>query len=246
MKIASTKNEMPSSAKRDPEDLAEAGHELRPQQAELERQDRAGHDADGEQRHRHLRPALGQRLVGRVAGAQVEALDEQRSSPGRRSRSTRSGCARPARAPASGAPRAGPGARRPARARRYCSRRSDERSPASPCFGYDLRYAHGEYVMSGGRTITSLPSTVVRLETDDGLRGYGRDVPARPGLPAGARRRRAGGAARARAGAARRRPAQPQRGQRRHGRRAARATATPRRRSTSPAGTCSARPRGCR
>ena len=29
--------------------------------------------------------------------------------------------------------------------------------------GYDLRYAHGAYVMSGGRTITSLPSTVVEL-----------------------------------------------------------------------------------
>ena len=44
-------------------------------------------------------------------------------------------------------------------------------------FGYDLRYAHGEYVMSGGRTITSLPSTVVKLETDDGLRRYGETCP---------------------------------------------------------------------
>lgn len=43
--------------------------------------------------------------------------------------------------------------------------------------GYDLRYAHGEYVMSGGRTITSLPSTVVRIETDAGLSGYGETCP---------------------------------------------------------------------
>ena len=35
-------------------------------------------------------------------------------------------------------------------------------------YGYDLRYAHGEYVMSGGRTIRSLPSTVVSVETDSG------------------------------------------------------------------------------
>jgi len=44
-------------------------------------------------------------------------------------------------------------------------------------FGYDLRYAHGEYVMSGGRTITSLESTIVKLETDDGLAGYGETCP---------------------------------------------------------------------
>src|SRR4051794_9921842 len=44
-------------------------------------------------------------------------------------------------------------------------------------FGYDLRYAHGEYVMSGGRTISSLPSTIVKLETDDGLSGYGETCP---------------------------------------------------------------------
>jgi hypothetical protein len=62
---------------REPEDVAEGGHELRPQQPELERQDRAGHDADGEQDERDLRPALRERLVGRVAGAQVQALDEE-------------------------------------------------------------------------------------------------------------------------------------------------------------------------
>jgi cis-L-3-hydroxyproline dehydratase len=44
-------------------------------------------------------------------------------------------------------------------------------------YGYDVRYAHGEYVMSGGRTISSLPSTVVGLETDEGLAGYGETCP---------------------------------------------------------------------
>ena len=44
-------------------------------------------------------------------------------------------------------------------------------------YGYDLQYAHGEYVMSGGRTIASLPSTVVKLETGDGLAGYGETCP---------------------------------------------------------------------
>ncbi len=43
-------------------------------------------------------------------------------------------------------------------------------------FGYDLRYAHGEYVMSGGRSITSLPSTVVRVEAD-GVVGWGETCP---------------------------------------------------------------------
>ena len=42
---------------------------------------------------------------------------------------------------------------------------------------YDLRYAHGEYVMSGGRTIASLPSTVVRVETDAGVVGWGETCP---------------------------------------------------------------------
>ena len=44
-------------------------------------------------------------------------------------------------------------------------------------FGYDLRYAHGEYVMSGGRSITSLPSTVVRIETDTASSGWGETCP---------------------------------------------------------------------
>jgi hypothetical protein len=59
-----------------PEDVAERRHEVRPQQAQLEGQDRPRDDADGEQRHHHLRPALGQRAVKLVAGAYVERLDE--------------------------------------------------------------------------------------------------------------------------------------------------------------------------
>src|SRR3954465_11262311 len=43
--------------------------------------------------------------------------------------------------------------------------------------GYELRYAHGEYVMSGGRSIASLPSTVVRVETESGVVGWGETCP---------------------------------------------------------------------
>ena len=59
------------------EDLAPTLHELRPQQAELEREDRAGDDADREEDQHHLRPALGERLVDRVAGPQVQPLHEE-------------------------------------------------------------------------------------------------------------------------------------------------------------------------
>ena len=44
-------------------------------------------------------------------------------------------------------------------------------------YGYDLSYVHGEYVMSGGRAVRGLPSTVVRVLTDDGLEGYGEVCP---------------------------------------------------------------------
>ncbi|MSR03392.1 MAG: mandelate racemase [Gemmatimonadetes bacterium] len=44
-------------------------------------------------------------------------------------------------------------------------------------FGYDLTYVHGTYVMSGGRVITSLRSTVVRVTTDSGLVGWGEVCP---------------------------------------------------------------------
>lgn len=58
-------------------------------------------------------------------------------------------------------------------------------------FGYDLTYVHDAYVMSGGRVIDSLPSTIVRVTTDDGLHGFGETCPLGPtyleGHAAGAR-----------------------------------------------------------
>lgn len=44
-------------------------------------------------------------------------------------------------------------------------------------YGYNLRYAHGQYVMSGGRAATSQAGTVVRLCTDDGVQGWGEVTP---------------------------------------------------------------------
>lgn len=44
-------------------------------------------------------------------------------------------------------------------------------------YGYELTYAHGRYVMSGGRVVEKLPSTVVRLVTDEGLDGWGETCP---------------------------------------------------------------------
>ncbi len=40
-------------------------------------------------------------------------------------------------------------------------------------FGYDLTYVGGDYVMSSGRVVSTLPSTLVRLTTDEGLVGWG-------------------------------------------------------------------------
>ena len=52
-------------------------------------------------------------------------------------------------------------------------------------YGYDLTYVHGSYVMSGGREIVSLPSTVVRITADDGTQGFGETCPLGPAyLPA--------------------------------------------------------------
>jgi L-alanine-DL-glutamate epimerase-like enolase superfamily enzyme len=48
---------------------------------------------------------------------------------------------------------------------------------AVDCFGYDLHYVHGEYVMSGNRAATSEIGTLVRLRTDDGLVGWGEITP---------------------------------------------------------------------
>lgn len=44
-------------------------------------------------------------------------------------------------------------------------------------YGYNLSYRYGEYVMSGGRDITNLPSSVVRIITDQGLEGWGEVCP---------------------------------------------------------------------
>jgi cis-L-3-hydroxyproline dehydratase len=44
-------------------------------------------------------------------------------------------------------------------------------------FGYDLTYIHGEYTMSGGRVVGSLPSTVVRVQTESGVVGWGETCP---------------------------------------------------------------------
>ncbi|TDD26821.1 mandelate racemase [Kribbella turkmenica] len=58
-------------------------------------------------------------------------------------------------------------------------------------FSYDLSYAHGRYVMSKDRVITTLPSTVVRVRTRGGLTGYGESCPLGPaylpGFAAGVR-----------------------------------------------------------
>lgn len=44
-------------------------------------------------------------------------------------------------------------------------------------FDYRLNYAHGEYVMSGGRAALFQVGTLVRLRTDDGLEGWGEITP---------------------------------------------------------------------
>jgi cis-L-3-hydroxyproline dehydratase len=58
-------------------------------------------------------------------------------------------------------------------------------------FGYDLTYVHGRYVMSSGRVIDRLESTVVRVTTRDGVIGFGEACPLGPsyleGFSGGAR-----------------------------------------------------------
>ena len=44
-------------------------------------------------------------------------------------------------------------------------------------FDFSLTYVHGEYVMSGGRIIRALSSTLVRVATDAGLTGWGEVCP---------------------------------------------------------------------
>lgn len=44
-------------------------------------------------------------------------------------------------------------------------------------YGYRLRYRHGDYVMSEGRVVNELESTMVRVTTDEGLEGWGEVCP---------------------------------------------------------------------
>ena len=44
-------------------------------------------------------------------------------------------------------------------------------------FGYDLTYVHGDYVMSSGRVVNRLASTVVRVTTRDATTGFGEVCP---------------------------------------------------------------------
>lgn len=44
-------------------------------------------------------------------------------------------------------------------------------------FGYELTYAHGDYVMSSGRVVNRLASTIVRVTTADGAEGFGEVCP---------------------------------------------------------------------
>jgi L-alanine-DL-glutamate epimerase-like enolase superfamily enzyme len=44
-------------------------------------------------------------------------------------------------------------------------------------YNFDLTYVHGTYVMSGGRKISSLPSTLVRVTADNGMYGWGEVCP---------------------------------------------------------------------
>ncbi|HEX7386844.1 MAG TPA: mandelate racemase/muconate lactonizing enzyme family protein [Castellaniella sp.] len=44
-------------------------------------------------------------------------------------------------------------------------------------YHFDLTYTHGVYIMSGGREITVLPSTLVRVLSDDGQEGWGEVCP---------------------------------------------------------------------
>jgi L-alanine-DL-glutamate epimerase-like enolase superfamily enzyme len=57
--------------------------------------------------------------------------------------------------------------------------------------GYDLTYAHGDYVMSSGRVVNVLPSTVARIRTRGGIDGFGETCPLGstylPGFGEGAR-----------------------------------------------------------
>jgi len=47
-------------------------------------------------------------------------------------------------------------------------------------YGYELSYRYGSYIMSGNQVVKSLPSTVVRILTDEGPEGFGEVCPLGP------------------------------------------------------------------
>ncbi|MGH9105060.1 MAG: mandelate racemase/muconate lactonizing enzyme family protein [Acidimicrobiales bacterium] len=65
----------------------------------------------------------------------------------------------------------------PALARAPALARPPARIERMAVYAYTLTYAHGTYVMSGDRTVTTLESTVVALRAADGTTGYGEVCP---------------------------------------------------------------------
>ncbi len=51
------------------------------------------------------------------------------------------------------------------------------RITAVEIYGLELRYVHGTYVMSGGRSAEAQQSTLVRIRTDEGIDGWGEACP---------------------------------------------------------------------
>lgn len=47
-------------------------------------------------------------------------------------------------------------------------------------FGYELTYRYGDYMMSGNQLVQGLPSTVVKVKSDEGLEGWGEVCPLGP------------------------------------------------------------------
>src|SRR5579863_8257940 len=72
--------------------------------------------------------------------------------------------------------RSPPGSK-PARSARAAQERLSMRIARVDVFDFTLTYVHGHYVMSGGRVIDALPSTIVRVSSDTGLFGWGEVCP---------------------------------------------------------------------
>ena len=67
----------PSAEKGKPDDAAGVAHEDRPEQPQLEGEDRAGDGADGEEDGESFGPAPGEGHVDRIAGPQPEPLGDE-------------------------------------------------------------------------------------------------------------------------------------------------------------------------